>query len=323
MLRFRADVVERIRTYFRMEGFLEVETPVLSQEIVVDAWLEPYLLEGKRDSPRYLQTSPEAHMKRLLAAGAGPIFQLSRVMRTGESGRLHNPEYTMLEWYKPGDTHLDQIAFVEQLLRQITTMGDRRLKSGASFDRLRYDEAFEQFAGTKVLHLCAAGLKDLANARKVPIPESMRKIQNSPGEKDRWLNLLLAELVEPEMAKQGVLFLYDYPASQAALAKICKGKNREPDVAERFELYVDGVEICNGYNELTDTVELERRFAEQNAIRSFEGLPELPLPKRLLTAMRHGLPECAGVALGVDRLIMLLAGAESIDEVIPFPWNRA
>jgi lysyl-tRNA synthetase class 2 len=181
--------------------------------------------------------------------------------------------------------------------------------------RLSYDEAFEKFAGARVLSFDAAGLVDLARRLNVQAPDSL-----PPDDRDGWLNLLLAETVEPRLCGEGPSFLYDYPASQAALARV---RRESPPVAERFELYIDGIEICNGYHELTDAAELRERTREQARRRARDGRPALPLDNRLLAAMDAGLPPCAGVALGFDRLAMLALGAGSLDEVMAFPFERA
>ncbi|MEX0704754.1 MAG: EF-P lysine aminoacylase EpmA [Planctomycetales bacterium] len=338
-LRLRAELLHAVRGFFRARGYLEVETPVLSHDVVVDAWLEPFVaqwLPGERPTAGaeadelFLQTSPEFAMKRLLAAGATAVFQVARVMRQGEFGRYHNPEFTMLEWYRAGDTQHEQMTFTEELVRHVcsraATLRDEDSTSPppggaielppAPFERLTYDEAFERYAGTRVLKLSVAELAELARQLRLGVPESLAPVEANRG---AWLNLLLAGAVEPRLGERPQ-FLHDYPATQAALAKVRDG---DPPVAERFELYVAGLELCNGYHELTDPAELRRRIARQSALRAADGRRVLPAESRLLAAMEAGLPECSGVALGFDRLAMLALGADSLAEVVAFPFDRA
>ena len=312
-LKRRAALLRFVRHYFDSHGYFEVETPVLSREIVVDAHLDPFVVE---ESPRmFLQTSPEFGMKRLLAVGAEAIYQIARAFRRGESGTLHNPEFTICEWYRAGDTHLEQMDFVESLTRAVFKQFSNSPLPPEPFDRLSYDAAFERYLGTGVSHLDCDDLRRLAGQHDIAPPRSLRH-----EDRDGWLNLLLTGCVESNLGNNGPLFLYDYPASQAALAKV---RHENPPVAERFELYVKGIEICNGYHELLDADELRRRNAEQSRLREIEGSRALPGDSRLLAAMEAGLPPCSGVALGLDRLAMLAFGLTHIDEVIAFPFERA
>ncbi|QDU35900.1 Elongation factor P--(R)-beta-lysine ligase [Maioricimonas rarisocia] len=322
-LRRRAILTQAVRTFFDRHGYWEVETPLLSRDICVDAWIDPFCLQGDGDGTLYLQTSPEFAMKRLLAAGADAIWQLTRSFRRGETGQYHNPEFAMLEWYRVGDDHHAQMTFVEALVRHVATQAVEFGAEAAPLSRLtepirrlRYDEAFAEFAGSSVLQLEVVDLAELARTHDLVVPASL---QQGEGDRDDWLNLLLAEIVEPALASLGAVFLYDYPASQAALAKVSPGP---PPVAERFELYLDGIEICNGYHELTEADELARRMQQQSDRRVAAGLPALPVESRLLQAMRKGLPNCAGVALGLDRLLMWALGAETLADVMPFPFDR-
>lgn len=333
-LQLRARLVASLRGFFWANGFWECETPVLSREVIVDANLDPFVTHDVSGTPYYLQTSPEAGMKRLLVAGASAIFQVSRVMRRGESGRLHNPEFTMVEWYRMGDDHHDQMTFVEQLVRafygearQLIADGDsgecRSALPEQAFERLAYDEAFERFAGSHVLHLSGKELRDLAVTHGVAFPESLPL-----DDRDGWLNILLSELVEPNLGQDSPQFLYDYPASQAALARVRRdgvidASPGGPEVAERFELYDQGVELCNGYHELTDPVELSRRLQAEQAPFNSEGPANRRGAPLLEAAMKAGLPDCSGVALGLDRLVMLAIGKNEIHDVIAFPADRA
>ncbi len=326
MLRLRAKTLRAVRRFFDELGYLEVETPILSHDIVVDAHLEPFRVHWREhrhgehgndrspDDVMYLQTSPEFGMKRLLADGATAIYQITRVLRKGELGRLHNPEFTMIEWYKTGDTHHDQMAVVEELVASVyQALG--RTSPARSFSRVTYDEAFLAGIGSRVLDLDAGQLAALAKQSGIVPPESL-----TADDRDGWLNLILAERIEPTLGVVRPTFLYDYPASQGALAQLCA---EDPRVAERFELYIAGIEICNGYHELTDPRELRRRTRIQSELREREKRPRLPMENRLLQAMEAGLPRCAGVALGFDRLLMLATGCESLAEVLAFPFDRA
>ena len=321
-LRLRARLLSATRQLFESHGYFEVDTPHLSRDTCIDAWIDPVALPdgvSPTSGPLYLQTSPEFAMKRLLVAGAEAIYQLGHVFRGGESGPRHNPEFTMLEWYRVGDTFHDQMTFTEGYVRAIASLdlGPQAppIPLPDTFQRITYDEAFERATGTRVLSLETFELVKLAARLAVNAPESLSRT-----DRDCWLNLLLAEKVEPWLATLGAVFLFDYPESQSALARVRPG---QPAVAERFELYVGRVELCNGYQELTDAEELARRMQRQNDLRIAAGSPSLPPHSRLIEAMRAGLPECSGVALGFDRLLMWRLGAERIDEVIPFPVDRA
>ncbi|WP_339908380.1 EF-P lysine aminoacylase EpmA [Symmachiella dynata] len=314
LLKYRAELQRRLRETFNNHGYWEVETPLLSHESVVDAHLDPFVVEQQY----FLQTSPELGMKRLLTAGADAIFQITRVFRRGEQGRLHNPEFTMAEWYRSGDTYHDQMDFVEQLIRTVAV--DSAENSGlhltdTPFPRRTFDEVFRDILGSGVKGKSCEELRQIATQRQLTIPETL-----GTDDRDGWLNLLLAELVEPHLGRQGPEFVYDYPATQAALARLDPA---DPLVAQRFELYINGLEICNGYDELTDADELRQRIVCESAKRIREGLPPLPEPQRLLAAMEHGLPNCSGVALGFDRLMMVLTGSDNIADIIAFPITRA
>lgn len=335
-LQERSQLLACLREHFVAHGYWECETPILSRDIVVDANLDPFVTHDADGSTFYLQTSPEAGMKRLLAAGATAIFQVSRVMRKGEVGQRHNPEFTMVEWYRVGDSYFDQMSFVEGLVRVINAAAQRSDEpvfnaletvswSGnfetdptpvpQPFERLAYDAAFERFVGTRVLKLSSRELRQLAGDNRVVIPQSL-----SLDDHDGWLNLLLAELIEPQLGRAAPQFLCDYPASQAALARL---RDADPPVAERFELYDRGVELCNGYQELTDSEELLARTQAERERRTTSGASDLPGASRLAEAMQAGLPPCCGVALGFDRLVMLALGCSRLDEVIAFPRDRA
>lgn len=336
-LKRRAKLLATIRDFFDTAGFFEVETPILSADIVVDAWLEPFVAQWNASSndwrnnrhPRFLQTSPEFAMKRLLAAGADSIYQLGKVFRNGEFGQRHNPEFTMLEWYRLGDDLTGLMNFTESLVRHVMSTGARlmdaemnsamrslldRVLDPTGFERLPYQEAFAQRTDCDVLTCSMNDLHSVASQHQLVPPPGL-----SDDDRDGWLNFLLAELVEPQLGRECPTFLTNYPASQAALARLAA----DGLTAERFELYIDGIELCNGYDELTDADALRVRIDEQSALRSAAGLMPLPKGSRLLSAMEAGLPRCVGNALGVDRLIMLALGKNNLRDVIPFPFDIA
>ena len=300
----RSELLTALRLFFLERDFIEVETPLLANEVIPELHIEPIDLSRAATQHtvkrQYLQASPELHMKRLLSAGMEAIFQVTRSFRTGEQGALHNPEFTILEWYRTGDDAEAGMDLLGQLLQ--STLGTTPAK------RTTYGEAFEQHLGVNP-HLATA--EQLA-ALRAEQPAGMRV-----DDRDEWLNLLLATRVEPHLGRDGPEILFHYPASQAALAKIIEDDDGQR-VAERFELYWHGVELANGYHELTDAEELRTRLEAVNAARETDGRPPLPLPESLLSDMQQGLPACSGCALGFDRLAMLACGAESLDPVMPF-----
>lgn len=309
-LKLRDRLLRTLRSFFHQRGFIEVETPLLSADVVVDRHLEPFAVDVPRGGPcarRWLQTSPEFAMKRLLAAGGGAMFQVTRAFRREEQGPRHNPEFTIVEWYRPGDD-------LSAGMRLLSDLGEALLERGPA-ELIRYQAAFERHAGINPHTADSAALGEIARRRGVPIPESL-----GDDDRDAWLDLLLVELVEPRLGRGRPAILYDYPASQAALARVRPGP---PAVAERFELYVDGLELANGYHELLDASVLRARNRENNAYRLAHGGDALPEESRLLAAMEAGLPDCAGVALGFDRVCLLAAGAADLSQVMPFPFDRA
>jgi lysyl-tRNA synthetase class 2 len=326
-LHVRSEMLRAIRAFFHKLAYLEVETPCLSRDIVLDAGLEPFAI-GVCDERFYLQTSPEAHMKRLLAAGIGSIFQISRVFRKNERGDRHNSEFTMIEWYGVGSTWLEQLEITESLVRTavaaaagVTNLNVAEQWCPAAFRRTKYAAAFQRTFGIDVFNSSGIELINVARQYGVVLPEDLQEDHI-----DDILNVMLAFAVEPRLGGEAggnqihPEFLYDYPPSQAALAVISE---TNPPVARRFEMYVKGLELCNGYQELADVVELQRRDARQNKRRSYEQSQPLPGAPQLLAAMRSGLPPCSGVALGFDRLVMVATEARTIQEVLPFPEERA
>jgi lysyl-tRNA synthetase class 2 len=314
-LRLRARLLARVRAYFAACGVLEVETPLLSVAASSDPALAsfrtPYHGPGlAAGQPLYLHTSPEFPMKRLLAAGSGPIYQLARVFRDGEAGGRHNPEFSLLEWYRP-DWGLE--ALMDEVEGLVTGLREDAPPLPAT-RRYRYRELFQEILAIDPLTASVAELRVCSRQAGIQAPDSMP--QDDP---DPWRDLLLTHAIEPRLGT-GLVFLYDYPASQAALAQLRPG---DPAVAQRFELYWDGLELANGFHELGDAVEQRARFAADNRKRAALGLPAMPADERLLAALQQGLPDCSGVALGLDRLLMRLAGLERIDQVLAFAIDRA
>ncbi|MAS66245.1 MAG: elongation factor P lysine(34) lysyltransferase [Pseudomonadales bacterium] len=307
-LRRRAGIINRIREFFAERGVLEVDTPSLSHAAVSDPFLHPFATEcvpegGGQAAMLYLHTSPEYPMKRLLAAGSGAIWQLCKVYRNGEIGRRHNPEFSMLEWYRPGFDHHQLMDEVDALVRAVL--------AGESARRVTYAAVFAEHTGLDIHQCSDADLQSLAAARCGFQGELSR---------DGYLNLLFSECVEPRL--QAPTMVYAFPASQAALARVVEGDDRVPSAA-RFEMFVKGMELANGYFELTDADEQLRRFEADQAQREALGIAASPIDMPLVDALRSGMPSCAGVALGVDRLVMLALGASTIGEVIAFDTQRA
>ena len=316
VLKLRARMLERIRTFFSQRAVLEVETPVFSTAASTDPALTSFSTRYTgplfpRGQIFYCHTSPEFPMKRLLAAGSGSIYQICKVFRDGESGRLHNPEFTMLEWYRVSFDHHQLMDEAVALVTDVLT-GTRTL---AAPEKLSYREAFEINCG---IDPHTADIQTLAGA--VTRHGIQTSFDIAHEDHDVLRDLLLTHVIEPHLGRGCITLLYDYPASQAALARVRPGK---PPLAERFEIYLDGVELANGFHELSDAGEQQRRFEHDQARRKTAGLSEVPADERLLAALHTGLPDCAGVALGLDRLLMLAAGAKSLEEVIAFPASRA
>lgn len=309
-LRARAALLARCRAFFAARGVLEVETPILAAATVTDLQLASLSTAIAGQPGRYyLQTSPEYAMKRLLAAGSGDIYQISRVFRDGESGRQHNPEFTLLEWYRTGFDHHALMDEVEALLTEL--LGARL--TGAA-ERLPYREAFRRAIGLDPLAAPHATLVEAAVARTGIAAAALGE------DRDLCLDLLMGAVVGPTLGADRITFVHDYPASQAALARVLPG---EPAVAARFEAYVGGVELCNGFHELADAGEQRRRFTADLRLRAERGLPSTPIDERFLAALEAGLPDCAGVAVGLDRVLMLATGAREIREVLAFPVDLA
>jgi len=295
-LKKRAELIDRIRAFFKARDFLEVETPLLCQHTVTDRYIESF-----KTNNRYLQTSPEYTMKRLLVAGSGPLFQITKAFRQEQSGHLHNPEFTLLEWYRPKFNHHDLMAEMSSLLVEVAGLNPAI--------RLSYRDIFKSYCDIDVF-TCTDDM----------IKNKLTNIDSKTLNRDTCLQLLLSEKIEPKLGYQAPIFIYDFPVNQAALAKI---RYDDPPVAERFEVYIQGKEIANGFHELTDPQEQRQRFRQDQAYRQLQQKNIPDIDDRLIQALEVGLPNCAGVALGIDRLLMCLIDKKHIKEVITFDWNRA
>jgi lysyl-tRNA synthetase class 2 len=310
-LRRRAELLCRLRAFFESRDFLEVTTPLLSRDTVVDRHLDPFTVV-RYDDPRqphngptwYLQTSPEFHMKRLLAAGAEAIFQVTQAFRAAECGPLHNIEFTIAEWYRRGDDMQAAIKLLSDLMNHLCDCGPAR--------QMTYREAFRTYAGFDPAHENQQSLQKRIGAEDGKLPEL---------DLDGCLEWVFVEHVQPRLNHDQPTIIYDYPAGQSGLARI--RDDESPPVAERFELFYQGVELANGYHELLDAGEFRKRIAVTNELRQRDCKARLPSDNRLLDAMQHGLPACAGVALGFDRLVMLAGGFQSLKDVMSFPADRA
>ena len=303
----RAEMLANIRHFFRQRKVIEVDTPSLSQGTVTDVYLEAMsshchcLDMGER--LLYLQTSPEFAMKRLLAAGSGCIYQICRAFRDDEMGRLHNPEFLMLEWYRVGFNHLQLMSEMDQLLSLI--LGTKPA------DVVSYQQLFIEHIQIDPLDATDKQLQELVTEKA-----------NGPvlADREQLLQCLFSTLIEPNLAPEKPLMICDFPASQSALARLSE---TDPRVADRFEVYYQGIELANGFHELKDETEQRKRFIADNQQRRKLNKKEKPLDERFLAALNAGLPDCAGVALGLDRLLMLKLNKQSISEVMPFPLYKA
>ena len=308
----RAKLLAQLRGFFSVRGVLEVETPLLSCATVPDPGIGVFQVPPDADDTeiRYLQSSPEFAMKRLLAAGAGDIFQIAKAFRLGEVGRHHNPEFSLLEWYRLRWDHAALIREVAALVGEVLVIqGWQVWPYRALFGELL---AIDPFEGGDP-HSVPASWLEIAREQVGELPEEL--------DRDAVLDLLMSHCIEPAIRDWGVVFVNDFPPSQAALARTQRVDGTE--VAARFECYVHGQELANGYWEQTDAEALEAQLNRENARRKMRGLMPRPIDERLLAAHQHGLPDCAGVALGIDRLLALKLGAERLSTVISFDWPLA
>jgi lysyl-tRNA synthetase class 2 len=312
-LRQRAKALRATREFFFAREVLEVETPAMVHAPVSDVNLGSVRVQMAGSGPQsekdglFLHTSPEYAMKRLLAAGSGDIYQICHVYRGAERGRQHNPEFTMLEWYRLGFS-------LEQLMREVADLTDHLLGAQLPVEFVSYRDAVHRHAGFDPLE---ADIRELQRAAQ---SLGFDAAHAAKAERDELLDLIVGAKVGPALGDASLTFLHRYPASQAALARLDPD---DPRVALRFELYHQGLELANGYHELTNAAEQRARFAADQKVRESRGLPTFELDAHLLAALDAGLPDCAGVALGFDRVLMLAMNAASIDEVIAFPTERA
>jgi lysyl-tRNA synthetase class 2 len=311
-LRLRAQLYAAIREFFAERNVLEVETPLLSQAGNTDPNIASFSLRfsGRTDGgsrTRWLRTSPEYPLKRLIAAGLGDCYELGRVFRDGEAGGRHNPEFTMLEWYRVGWDHDRLIDEVATLVRRALALVGR----DATMQRISFRELYLQRLQLDPFTADAATLRAALGDIDID-PHGLVR--------DDWLDLLLTHRLQPSFEPDRLLVVYDYPASQCALARI---RAEDPPVAERFEVYLGPLELANGYHELADADEQRARFQRDVEARGERGIAAPPVDERLLSALRAGLPDCAGVALGIDRLLMAMRGSDRIADVLAFPFGHA
>ncbi|MCP3851378.1 MAG: EF-P lysine aminoacylase GenX [Gammaproteobacteria bacterium] len=323
-LKLRAETLKSIRHFFEKQSVLEVDTPVLSCSTVPDPFIQSFqtqytpltqaLPEGREAETFFLHTSPEFPMKRLLATGSGSIYQIAKVFRQGEAGHKHNPEFTLLEWYRVGWDHHQLMTEVSQLLTQLL----RPFIDLAEPVFVTYEATFQKTLGINPHTASQSELVACAEAA------GLSNVLAETEHRDRFLELLFSHVIEPDLGmeteKPQLCFLYNYPASQASLAKTAMYNDQL--IAERFEIFINGMELGNGFNELTDASEQRYRFEADNQTRNTMGLDEIPMDEHFLEAVAS-LPECAGVAVGIDRLLMLMDQSDHIDEVIAFPFERA
>jgi len=332
-LRQRADLLRHIREYFHRAAVMEVVTPAMSAAATTDPNIESYTVRAPATlgalspEPLYLHTSPEFSMKRLLAAGCGDIYQICPVFRVAESGSMHNPEFQMLEWYRLGlDQHslmddlqalfvycLQESAHAANATETATDAG--MLAPDVEFERFSYYRLLEQVCGLSRSSLSCSSIAAVLADRQIDCPLS------AADDIDVWLDLLMSTVVATQLPENRFSFVYDYPASQCSLARL--RETSDGPVAERFELFYGSLELANGFYELQDADEQQRRFEQDLELRRASNAATVPIDQHLIDALHHGLPDCAGVAVGIDRLLMILTGLQSIDDVQCFPLGRA
>ena len=313
----RALMLKNIRAFFDARGILEVETPLLSQYSTTDPHLDS-LQSRFRDQPCYLNTSPEYAMKRLLAGWKKPIYQICKAFRDDELGPDHNPEFTMLEWYQPGYDAVKLMDELADLVVDLCRLSKLSSMGKVQFESLSYQQAFEDFVGINPHQTTALECYQFAQANNVEIPQGL----GADDELNDWLDWLLTQLVLPAFDRNAFTFLYDYPASQSALAKIAKNE-QQVLVAKRFELFFGEIELANGFFELTDAAEQLKRFQHENRVRKQAAKEQGLIDENFIAALKYGLPECSGVAMGLDRFLMVLTNNPGINQVLSFPWDSA
>ena len=308
MLQGRAELLSTLRQFFFQRSVMEVDVPVLARSSVTDINIESIPANIYSESG-YLQTSPEYFMKRLLSQGAGDIFCLGKAFRNGEQGCRHNPEFSLLEWYRCG---WDEHQLMDEIAELISLVFAARSSQPLAITKRTYADCFSQILG---IDPHGADLVELQEKAVAASSDSWTGESRA-----NCLDLLFSQLVEPQLPS-GLVFVYDYPACQSALAQL-HNDTQGRQVSRRFEVFLNGLELANGYFELTDIAEQQQRFDGDNAQRIEASKPQIPVDRHLLAALDHGMPSCAGVAMGVDRLLMQLEGADSITQVMPFSWDR-
>ena len=313
LIRLRARLLHEIRSFFYAENVLEVETPILCHAIGTDPYLDFFStsqLPGNQPV-LYLQTSPEFAMKRLLAAQAGSIYQITKAFRKAESGRLHNPEFSMLEWYRVGYDLSRLMDDVELLLNQF--LPAERFPDPA--ERISYTDVFLQYTGLNALQFNLSAYSRVAE--KLGFPEAIRLCAD---DHPAWLDFLFSHSVQQHLGKTGLCMIFDYPACLPSLARL---NLDNPLTVARVEVFIDGIELANGYNELTDIGQQRSRFDQEILLRDRNGAAKVHKDERLLAALQSGLPDCSGIAIGLDRLLMIISEKKHIDEVLAFPIENA
>lgn len=303
-LRLRAQILAKIRHFFADRQVMEVETPALGRYTTTDKHIKSIAIQDPLQGDFYLQTSPEFAMKRLLAAGSGDIYQICKSFRAQEQGSKHNPEFTMLEWYRLGFDHHRLMEEVDELVRLVLHTPPAA--------RITYRQLFLTYCTLDIHECCDEDLQ-----QKIRVQGWMDAVESL--DRDTCLQLLMSHCIEPQLGFSAPVLVLDFPKSQAALARLSQ---TSPPVAQRFELYICGNEIANGFHELSDADEQQSRFLQEQQHRRANNDPVPLMDPQFLAALRHGLPNCAGVALGIDRLVMLAAKSQHIHEVLTFPWDR-
>lgn len=306
-LKTRAAILQQVRAFFAARQVMEVETPLMCHTSVTDPYIQSIKALLNKDGCEqryYLQTSPEYAMKRILSAGSGPIYQICKAFRQDEIGRYHNPEFTILEWYQLHFDHHDLMDEVDDFL-QIILKVDKA-------ERFTYQALFLNYLQIDPYSADIETLKACAKLNNI-------EVQGEITDRDTWLMLLMSHVIEPQIGEKVPCFIYDFPASQASLARIQPGN---PEVASRFEVYFRGIELANGFHELQNEAEQRARFNNNLLLREQMNLPLLPLDENFLNALSHGLPDCAGVAMGIDRLVMLATQSAELSDTLSFDFKR-
>jgi elongation factor P--(R)-beta-lysine ligase len=304
-LQVRASMLTKARSFFAQRHILEVETPLLAHSTNPAPHLNSFITQldlGDKEKNFYLQTSPEFAMKRLLANGSGDIYQICKAFRNGEIGRIHNPEFTILEWYRVGFTHLE-------LMQEVSAFLCAMLQTAPTTEQT-YQQIFQEYLQFNPLSASLDQIKNIAQKKQLEL--------SNVDDKDTWLQLLFSHFIEPHLGKDAPAIIYNFPASQAMLARL---NSDSPRTAARFEVYFHGVELANGFYELNDAEEQRQRFVADLEQRKKMKLPAIPLDEYFLAALPN-LPDCAGVALGFDRLLLLAANANHFNEVLSFPMDH-